>query len=54
MCPASGTVLPVPFLLMIHEGIKKNLTRKSSGGHQAKRRKEEKPKPEEHEGMPQH
>jgi hypothetical protein len=30
------------------------LTRQSSGGHQAKRRKEEKPKPEEQEGMPQH
>jgi hypothetical protein len=30
------------------------LTRKSSGAHQAKRRKEEKAKPEEHEGMPQH
>jgi hypothetical protein len=32
----------------------KFLTRKSSGGHQAKRRKEEKTKPEEQEGMPQH
>jgi murein L,D-transpeptidase YafK len=32
----------------------KALTRKSSGGHKAKRRKEEKPKPEEQEGKPQH
>jgi hypothetical protein len=31
--------------------ILKFLTRKSSGGHQAKRGK--KPKPEEHKGMPQ-
>jgi hypothetical protein len=31
------------------------MTRKSSGDHQAKRRKEEiKHEPEEHEGMPQH
>jgi hypothetical protein len=29
------------------------LTRKSSGGHQVERRKEEKPKPEEQAGMPQ-
>jgi hypothetical protein len=29
------------------------LIRKSSGGHQAKRIKEKKPKPEEQEGMPQ-
>jgi hypothetical protein len=36
---------------------KKFLTRKSSGGHQARKRKKErkkKPKPEEQEGMPQH
>jgi hypothetical protein len=35
---------------------KKILTRKSSGGHQAKKKEErrEKPKPKEHEGMPQH
>jgi hypothetical protein len=33
--------------------VKQILTRKSSEGHQAKRRKEEKPKPEEQEGMPQ-
>jgi hypothetical protein len=29
------------------------LTRKSNGGHHAKRRNAEKRKPEEHEGMPQ-
>jgi hypothetical protein len=35
--------------------MNKNLTRKSSGDHEAKRRKEgKKPKPEEHEGMPHH
>jgi hypothetical protein len=28
------------------------LTRKFSGGHQAKRRIDKKPKPEKHEGMP--
>jgi hypothetical protein len=30
------------------------LTRKSSGGHQAKQKRRKKPKPEEQEGMPQH
>jgi hypothetical protein len=45
--PLSGVVsLPFYFEFLI---------RKSSGGHQAKRRKEGgKPKPEELEGMPQH
>jgi hypothetical protein len=33
--------------------IRKILTRKSSGGHQAKRKKRKKPKPEEQEGIPQ-
>jgi hypothetical protein len=33
--------------------IKKNLTRKNSGVHQAKEEKRKKPNPEEHEGMPQ-
>jgi hypothetical protein len=33
--------------------LETNITRKSSGGHQAKRRKEKKLKPEEQEGMPQ-
>jgi hypothetical protein len=32
----------------------KFLTRKSSGGHQAKKKRRKKPKPEEQEGMPQH
>jgi hypothetical protein len=33
--------------------LKTNFTRNSSACHQEKRRKEKKPKPEEHEGMPQ-
>jgi hypothetical protein len=33
--------------------IIKKITRKSDGGHQAKEEKREKPKLEEHEGMPQ-
>jgi hypothetical protein len=32
--------------------ILKDLTGKSSGGHQAKKKKKKKPKPEEKEGMP--
>jgi hypothetical protein len=47
MCPSYDIITQI---------LLKILTRKSSGGHQAKkRRKEEKnPKPEVQEGMPQH
>jgi hypothetical protein len=34
--------------------MKKNLTIESSGDHRAKEERREKPKLEEHEGMPQH